>query len=47
MIIARFGIGPGPSKIEAITQLSQPSTVERGTITSRNGRLSQEVRPKL
>ena len=28
MIIDRFGIRPAPSKIEAITQLSQPSTVE-------------------
>ena len=28
MIIDRFGIKPAPSKIEAITQLSQPSTVE-------------------
>ena len=28
MIIDRFGIRPAPSKIEAITQLSQPSMVE-------------------
>ena len=28
MIIDRFGIRPAPSKTEAITQLSQPSTVE-------------------
>ena len=28
IIIDRFGIRPAPSKIEAITQLSQPSTVE-------------------
>ena len=28
MIIDRFGIRPAPSKIEAITQLFQPSTVE-------------------
>ena len=28
MIIERFGIRPAPSKIEAITQLSQPSTTE-------------------
>ena len=28
MIIDRFGIRPTPSKIETITQLSQPSTVE-------------------
>ena len=28
MIVDRFGIRPAPSKIEAITQLSQPSTVE-------------------
>ena len=28
MIIDRFGIRPAPSKIEAITQLSQPSTAE-------------------
>ena len=28
MIIARFGIRPAPSKIEAITQLFQPSTME-------------------
>ena len=28
MIIGRFGVRPAPSKIEAITQLSQSSTVE-------------------
>ena len=28
MIIDCFGIRPAPSKIEAITQLSQPSTME-------------------
>ena len=28
MIIAHFGIRPAPSKIEAITQLFQPSTME-------------------
>ena len=28
MIIDRFGIRPAPSEIEAITQLSQPSTVK-------------------
>ena len=28
MIIDRFGIRPAPNKPEAITQLSQPSTVE-------------------
>ena len=28
MVIDRFGVRPAPSKIEAITQLSQPSTVE-------------------
>ena len=28
VIIDRFGIRPAPSKTEAITQLSQPSTVE-------------------
>ena len=28
MVIDRFGIRPAPSKIKAITQLSQPSTVE-------------------
>ena len=28
MVIDRFGIRPAPSKVEAITQLSQPSTVE-------------------
>ena len=29
MIIDRFGIRPAPSKIKVITQLSQPSTVEK------------------
>ena len=29
IILDRFGIRPAPSKIEAITQLSQPSTVEK------------------
>ena len=29
MIIDRFGIRPAPSKIEAITPLSQPSTLEK------------------
>ena len=28
MVIDRFGIRPAPSKVEATTQLSQPSTVE-------------------
>ena len=32
MIIDRFGIKPAPSKIEAITQLSQPSTAEEGQV---------------
>ena len=46
MIIDRFGIRPAPSKIEATTQLSQPSMAEEVS-TPRNGRLSQEVRPEL
>ena len=32
MIIDRFGIRPASSKIEAITQLSQPSTVEEARV---------------
>ena len=32
MIIDRFGIRSAPSKIEVITQLSQPSTVEKARV---------------
>ena len=47
MIVDHFGIRPAPRKIEATTQLSQPSKDGRGTSTPRNGRLPPDVRPEL